>query len=65
MILASLIIANTIIKEMNGKISVREVFALIIGWFVGVGNILNGILLVLFLIFFLSRFTENKNQESI
>ena len=65
MILSSLIIANTIIKEMNGKIGTREVFALIIGWCIGVGNILHGILIVLFLIFFLSRFTENKNQETI
>ena len=65
MILSSLIIANTIIKEMNGKIGTREVFALIIGWFTGVGSILHGILIVLFLIFFLSRFTENKNQETI
>ena len=65
MILSSLIIANTIIKEMNGKIGTREVFALIIGWFTGVGSILHGILIVLFLIFFLSRFTENKNQEMI
>ena len=65
MILSSLIIANTIIKEMNGKIGTREVFALIIGWFIGVGNILHGILIVLFLIFFISRFKENKNQETI
>ena len=65
MIFSSLIIANTIIKEMNVKIGTREVFALMIGWFIGVGYILNGILLVLFLIFFLSRFTENKNQETI
>ena len=65
MILSSLIIANTIIKEIYCKIGTLEVFALIIGWCIGVGNILHGILIVLFLIFFLSRFAENKNQETI
>ena len=65
MIISSLIITKTIIKEMNANITIREIFALIIGWFIGIGSILQAIILVLFLIFFLTRFNENKNQDSV
>jgi hypothetical protein len=64
MVIASFVITKSILKEKNSKIGIREIFALIIGWFVGIGHILHGIVLVLFLIFFLSRFNENKNQET-
>jgi len=64
MIMASLFITKSILNEIDSRIGTREIFALIIGWFVGIGNILHGIVLVIFLIFFLSRFNENKNQET-
>jgi hypothetical protein len=63
MVLASILISKTIMNEIGSKIGTREVFALIVGWFVGIGNILHGIVLTLFLIFFLIRFTENKNEK--
>ena len=63
MIIASILLSKTILNQQNTKVGVREIFALIIGWFVGIGNILHAIVLTIFLIFFLIRFTENKNEE--
>ena len=63
MIIASIFIFKTILEQQNAKIGIRELFALIIGWFVGIGNILHAIVLTIFLIFFLIRFTENKNED--
>ena len=63
MVIASIFIAHTILKEMERKIGIREYFALIIGWYIGIGKILHGIFLLLVLVFFLLRFLENKDQE--
>ena len=59
----NIFIFKTILEQQNVKIGIRELFALMIGWFVGIGNILHAIVLTIFLIFFLIRFTENKNED--
>ena len=63
MIIASIFITKSILEQQNANIGIRELFSLIIGWFVGIGNILHAIVLTIFLIFFLIRFTKNKNEE--
>ena len=63
MILASIFLFKTILDQLNIKIGIRELFSLIIGWFVGIGNIFHAIILTIFLIFFLIRFTENRNED--
>jgi len=64
MIIASIFIVKTILHEFKNKTGIREIFALLVGWFVGIGNILHAIVLTLFLVFFLIKFTENKNEET-
>ncbi|MAJ44214.1 MAG: hypothetical protein CMF96_05645 [Candidatus Marinimicrobia bacterium] len=63
MIISSIFTLKIILDQNNEEIGIRELFSLIVGWFVGVGNILHAIILTIFLIFFLIRFSENKEDD--
>ena len=63
MIITSLYITKTFLDQNKIKMGINELIALFVGWFVGIGYILHGIILTLVLIFFLFNFMSKKSED--
>lgn len=63
MIITSLYITKTFLEQNKIKMGINELIALFVGWFVGIGYILHGIILTLVLIFFLFNFMSKKSED--
>jgi hypothetical protein len=63
MIITSLYITKTFLEQNKIKMGINELIALFVGWFVGIGYILHGIILTLVLIFFLFNFMSKRSED--
>lgn len=63
MIITSLYITKTFLDQNKIKMGINELIALFVGWFVGIGYILHGIILTLFLTFFLFNFISKRSED--
>ena len=63
MIITSLYITKIFLDQNKIKMGINELIALFVGWFVGIGYILHGIILTLFLIFFLFNFISKRSED--
>ena len=63
MIITSLYITKTFLEQNKIKMGINDLIALFVGWFVGIGYILHGIILTLVLIFFLFNFMSKKSED--
>lgn len=63
MIITSLYITKTFLEQNKIKMGINDLIALFVGWFVGIGYILHGIILTLVLIFFLFNFMSKRSED--
>lgn len=63
MIITSLYITKTFLDQNKIKMGINELIALFVGWFVGIGYILHGIILTLFLTLFLFNFKSKRSED--
>ena len=63
--LVSIVLVYVLIKEDNRSIGVRDIFALQIGWFTGVGKIGYALVMLIFLIVIYNQLTSLENTSDL